>query len=337
MEDKRKNIFSRVIDVFKRISGNSTSRQFGVFLIFVFISGLLWLSMTLNEEVQRDIVCEIKITNVPDSVTFITTPPETVTANVRARGTQLLRYLWGKTPTVEIDFRYFNKNNMLIVSRVDFRTLLQTALGDVQTIQAMSPDTIRNYYTTLPPMRVPVEVCTRVIPNLNTALYGPVVALHDTVEVYAVNSLAADLHSVKTEKITIQGVDKSCVRRVALDVPAGCRVIPDSVDLKITVEPVITKTILLPVRAVNVPENSRVSLNPSKVQVQYRVKRSKLNEVPNIDIIADFGTDSRTRSENRVLIRPRVLNTNVIIAQDSVEYKIRPVTDEEESVNNPNE
>ena len=49
-----------------------------VFLVFVVISAVLWMIMTLNEEIQKDLRCKIEIINKPDSVTMISYLPDAI-------------------------------------------------------------------------------------------------------------------------------------------------------------------------------------------------------------------------------------------------------------------
>ena len=44
---------------------SNVNKQFVVFLFFLFLSGIFWLIMTLNETYERDIKIPLRITNIP--------------------------------------------------------------------------------------------------------------------------------------------------------------------------------------------------------------------------------------------------------------------------------
>ena len=131
----------------KRISGNVFNRQLGVFLIFVVISAVLWLVTTLNEVTQRQVEYKIQITNIPDSVVFVNSPPSDITVNIRGRGSHFIRDLLGFQPALNIDFSAFVKDSRIFVSKKDLTTLIKSDIGDGQQIQDINPDSISVLFT----------------------------------------------------------------------------------------------------------------------------------------------------------------------------------------------
>jgi hypothetical protein len=83
---------------------SSKGRDAMLFLLFVCISGLFWLMLTLDDEMQHDIDLPLVIKDVPPEVTFISNVPSTVQVSLRDRGTSLIEYVWGSTPTISVSY-----------------------------------------------------------------------------------------------------------------------------------------------------------------------------------------------------------------------------------------
>ncbi len=315
---------SRIGGAIKRISGSAFSHQLGIFLIFLAISTLLWMATALNDEVQRQLECDVEVTNVPDSVTFISEPPSTITLNVRGRGTQFMRYLLGARPSISLDFRYYSKDNRFSVSKSNLLELIRNALGDEQSIQAIVPDSIGVYYTSLKPIRLPVKVAVTATTTPAVCLYGAITSQTDSVAVYAIGPVAEKLRYISTEDIRFTDISESTTRRVKMIAPTGCRVIPDSVTVNINVEPIVTEVREVDIVAINVPSSvEQFLLNPSKVHASFRVPRSQRDRLPEVKVVADYNTLSKDYTDKKIGIRTTQLLPNVFLELDSVEYYVK--------------
>lgn len=275
---------------FKRLCGVRFSRNVWTFLIFLFISFLLWLTMTLNEVIKRDVVCQLRYTNVPDSVTFITEPPRDVILNLKARGTQLLKYQFGEKPIIEIDFRYYSHANKISLSNSELRLAAQNAIGAELTIEALSPDTLGSVFTTSEPAHLPVAVNAVIVTAPNSRQFGPVTPLTDTVQVYSVKPLNDRVTYIETEPLKYYNVDKSFVSRVRLIPPSGCRVIPDSIDISVKVETVFARSKNVNIEIINVPGGYSLDLFTTVVKVDYIVPAREVNTQTDIRVVADFNS-----------------------------------------------
>ena len=56
-------------------------KNFLQFALFIGISFIFWFAITLNEEFQFEINYPVKIKDVPDSITLISSPPNTIKIN----------------------------------------------------------------------------------------------------------------------------------------------------------------------------------------------------------------------------------------------------------------
>lgn len=295
------------------------------FLVFIVLSAILWVVQSLNEEIQQDIRCTVKITNVPDSVTRITPIPEAINVSVKARGTQLLKYWWSHTPQISLDYRTYKKTDKIQFGENGMKAFFRNVVGQGSEVLSVTPDSLSITFTSLPGIPLPVKQHVKVETAPQFALVGQPQLLTDSVMLYSVNNSIRNLKSISTQTLVFTDVRKSQVVKVALDLPAGSRAIPDSVEVKFQVEPLISKMRKVAVHPVNVPANMRLVTVPSQVEVYYMVPMSlykKSDSDPHFKIEADYNDIRNTHSE-RIPVEltdvPRDF-TNVYMSVDSVDY-----------------
>ena len=117
--DRLKELLRRAGEAIRSPRG----RDVLMFMLFLFISAVLWGVLALNEEEQYDLRMPVRITHVPDSVTLLSKGPDALTVNLRARGTQLLKMSLGDTPGVNIDFRVYRSGEYMHLSNAELKAL----------------------------------------------------------------------------------------------------------------------------------------------------------------------------------------------------------------------
>lgn len=294
-----------------------------VFCIFLGISAVLWLAMTLNEPVQKDVRCELRIVNCPDTVTRISMMPEAANVNVKTVGTELFMLQLRHNPVIDIDYKHYLKNGEINLSPADMRAAARSLFGQNSQIISINPDTLHLRFTSKPPVRMPVTVDARVSTLPNCAILG-VKSLTDSVMVYSAGAIPDGMRTVTTSPLRLTEVAHSQTVRVRLNTPAGCRAIPDSVDVQINVEPMISRSANVPIRTINVPSNYKLILMPSTVKVNYMQPMSKYDDTkPRFQVTADFNSLDRNFSSPRIHIALTYAKGNFIntyLSTDSVSY-----------------
>lgn len=313
------NFFARIVAALRSSRGHNAM----VFLAFLALSALLWWVMALNDEDQCDVRLPMRITHIPDSVTIITPAPHYAAVSLRAKGSQLLKLNFGRVPTMDIDFRAFRSNGHLRLTDADLKAVARAAL-DGAPVTVVTPDTLNLRYTTTPGQPVALTADVKVTPGPQATLSLPPKLSVDSVLVYSTSPVSVT--SVSTEPVRLSGINRPVTRRVRVIAPAGCRVIPDSVDVTLQVEPLILKELALPIEPANVPLGQKLITFPAKARVSYMIPMSQYNKSkPSIRVVADY-RDIPSGKASRMM-RIRVADTspdmqNVQIHSDSVEYII---------------
>lgn len=298
-----------------------------MFLLFIVISAILWSVMSLNEDEQVDLRMPVEITHVPDSITLISTGPEALNVSLTARGTQILKLSWGNAPTVDIDFRRYRNGSALHLSNADLKALARSASGGSQ-VAFVYPDSLNIPFTTHQGYLLPVEVDYKVTPGPQAALVGRPKLSVDSVRLFLApgRRLRSNIENIVTEPIRINSLDKTTTEKVRLAAPAGGRVIPDSIDVTFTVEPLIMKSRKVVIEPVNVPEGVRLITFPSQIEVFYMVPMSAYADShPQFRVLADYRRINRNAPTKNMKLRlidvPASLQ-NVHLSADSAEYII---------------
>ncbi len=302
-------------------------RNIMVFMIFVVIASVLWVVMTLNEEVQKDVRCRLEIVNCPDSVTMVSYIPDGIDVNVKARGSQLIRYSMGDDPVLTIDYKYFVRGNTLALGSTEMRGVLRNLFGGSAQILAINPDTLCVKFTSRPPVRLPVVVESCIETAATAVMVDEPRAMIDSVSVYSVEPLKASIKSIKTAEIDISGLSETKMMRVKLVAPLGTRVVPDSVDVKIKIEKLVVTNATVNIEAVGVPTGEKLLLFPSQIDVSYLTPLVDYEQSNRgFRVVADYSGIQDNPGAKQVKLRVETLtgchSRNIRLSRDSVSFMV---------------
>lgn len=301
-------------------------RSFLTFMVFLGISAVLWFVLVINDEVQRELRCSVKIVNKPDSVTIISDLPEAINVSVRAKASMLLKHHYASAPTISIDFPTFRHRNRLTLGSTEMRGIVRNIFGASSQVLNVAPDSINLLFTTRKPLRLPVKVDAKTSVSPQCTLSGAIEPLIDSVDVYSLKPLPSNIRYVYTEPIRYDNLDKTEIVAVKLIAPAPeTKVSPSQIDVKIPVEPLISKSRKVIVNPVHVPASLRMSTYPPTVEVYYMVPMSLYNDIsPDFIVEADYD-DVKHAAHSMIPLKLRHIPSefqNVYLSTDSVEYVI---------------
>ncbi|MDE6842931.1 MAG: hypothetical protein K2J24_05340 [Muribaculaceae bacterium] len=316
----------RIRHRWESMKASGSLHNLAVFVVFVAVATMFWLILALNDDSQDSFDTRLVISNIPDSVTFITDPPTQLHVSVRDRGTNLLRTGVMRHPVVNFNFRDYASGGVMRISHSDIVAALKATFGTTAQIASVSVDSLRLAYTTGKGKRVPVVVSADIVPAPGNVLAGPPSSEQKSVHVYAADRSVLDtLTRVFTDRIVRRGIEDPTDVTVPLHQVQGVRMVPDKVKVHIAVEPLIAKESLVSVTAQHVPAEESLLLFPSKVTVRYFVPMSKFSDYePEFEIVVDYNDITRIHS-NRLpvkLQRSPKGAVNAELRQDSVEYTI---------------
>lgn len=321
-----KNVKVSFYKWWKVLRKSTRFRSLITFTVFVGIAALFWVILTLNDSVQDSCIVNLKITNKPDSVTFISDIPKSLHVEVKDKGSSLMRTMWLKKPTVNLNFRELSENGQLICSRSDMMAALKETFGANATILSSSIDSLRLIYTDRPGKNIPVVVSVIANARAGYIVYGNPKADPARVVAYGPREILDTMTRVFTKSYVESDISESRTFNSELKSIPGVRLIPSSIQVSVDVQPLVTKEEMVTVIPENVPNDENLLLFPSTVRVSYYVPMSDFsNDKKAVRAIVDYN-DLANHRGSRLPIRIEPVNNITVVNpklhSDSVEYTL---------------
>lgn len=318
---------SELIKRLKHVIHSTTGKNALVFLVFLCISTVFWFMLALNDEIQREFDIPVELSGVPDSVTLITTPPQSLNVSVKQKGGSLLRFQLGGIPAIKLRYKDFsNHDGRLVMGESQITGAVRSYFGAGTVVTVAKPDSIALAYTTRPGRLLPLKLNVEADVDPRYVINGPITVSSDSVLIYAAEDLPLTFSRVETVRATFTALTDTVVELVKLNLPAGVRGVPSAVKVIIPVEPLIAKTRSIPVEVINVPDDKQVLTFPSEVEISYLIPMSMYNNDDyNVSATADYNKISPLRSVTKIPVElPRLpeVYRSAVQSTDSVEYVV---------------
>lgn len=259
---------------------SAKSREFFVYLLFVFIAAGFWLLQTLDNEYETEVSIPVRLRGVPDNVVITSEPVSEITVRVHDKGTALLNYMFAQRfYPVTLDFEEnLSHDNHVALPTSTFLRSIGSQLGSAARIVSIQPDTLEYYYSEGQAKKVPVMFSGRVSGGrqyyVSDTLFTP-----DSVLVYAVPSVFDTIDTAHTENIDYGQIEDTLHADVRLVAGRGVKFVPDAVKLTLPVDIYTEKTVDVPIEGINFPADKALRAFPSKVKVTFQVPMSLYKDI----------------------------------------------------------
>ena len=293
MFDKQ-NIHLHCLDISKRIKDfllAKKSREFLIFLFFMFVSFSFWLLQVLNDDYETEYTVSLRMKDVPDNVVLTSELPSKMKITLKDRGTVLVNYSLGQgLMPLTLDFaEYSDKGNQVRIPSMTLAKKITAQLSQSTKLVAIKPDTLEFIYTKGAAKTVPVKICGTITPErqyyVSDTIFSP-----DSVRVYAPKSILDTITAAYTKTIDFEEVSDTVRKRVSFASVKGARFIPDYSDLTLKVDVYAEKTVDVPVVGVNFPHDKVLRTFPSKAKVTFQIGLSRFMEVgaDDFQVVVDY-------------------------------------------------
>ena len=289
------------------------------FIVFLVISAVFWLIVALNNEATREFEVPLKINNIPSDVTILSDVPSKISVDIKDKGTSLLRWEWGQTPVIKLDYNQFRFNGRhLSMNNTQLSGIVRSAFGGATNVVEIKPDSLFLSYTTHPGVMKPIVLNESVGTSPQHIISGPIRMSADSVKVFSASTVPAEL-KVRTDSILLSGLTDTTWVYADLVAPGGTKLVPERVRVMIPVEPLVVKKKTVPIEVVDAPDTSRVITFPSSIEISYAVPMSLFNkEDHQIKALARYSPDFRKLP--LTLINVPKTYRNATLTADSVEF-----------------
>lgn len=302
---------------------SSRTRSILLYVSFLIISAIFWCFLTLNRTITIEYEIPVKIMK-PSNVRFLTDVPDSITVTLSERGTTLVKRLFMSSPKLELRFiEYSDGESTFKVDASQLRRAISKQLGRSASIVSILPESFSARYTDQPGKLVPVVLDVEVEPEMLYTRNGTILRDHDSVRVYADSKTLKEITEVYTYHVKETGLTDTLRRRVAISPIKGAVMEPRSIEITIPIEKLVTRTQRVPISVRNAPDNVKVVLFPSNVEVTYRAPISEMHKERSLTVVVDYNNIDLTTKGNKVPIQAGEMPAayeDLRLALDSVEY-----------------
>lgn len=329
MFDKR-NIRAQYLRTLERIRSfllSRLSREFLIFLFFVFVSFCFWLLQVLNDDYETELVVPLRMKNVPENVVLTSELPSELKVTVKDRGTVLVNYFLGRTIyPVTIDFEeYTDKGNQVRIPSSALNKRIVSQLNQSTKLSAVKPDTLEFIYTTGKAKKVPVKLRGEVEAERQYYI-ADAICSPDSVMVYAPREILDTITAAYSEMLAIEGIADTTRQRVSLTPVKGARFTPSYSDVTFLVDMYAEKSVEVPVQGINFPRDKMLRTFPSKVHVAFQIGLSQFKSITSEDftVVVDYEElkDNKEEKCRPVLIQSPASIKHVRMNPQEIDYLI---------------
>ena len=329
MFDKQ-NIHLHCLEISKRIKDfllAKKSREFLIFLFFMFVSFSFWLLQVLNDDYEKEYTVPLRMKNVPENVVLTSELSSNMKITVKDRGTVLVNYSWGqRLLPVNLDFmEYSDKGSHVRIPAMTLAKKITAQLNQSTKLLSVKPDTLEFIYTKGAGKVVPVRMQGTITPErqyyVSDTIFSP-----DSVKVYAPKAILDTISGAYTQPLNLEGVSDMVNQGLAFVPVKGVRFIPDSVDMALKVDVFAEKTVDVPVMGINFPHDKVLRTFPSKVKVTLQIGLSRFMEVGPEDFLVvvdynDLQNEDADKCKLQLMEMPKGVN-HVRMNPKEMEYII---------------
>lgn len=293
--------FKSLYKTIKDFLFSNVNKQFLTFLFFLMLSGIFWLTKTLNETYEREVKVPVQVVGIPKNVVLTSPAVDTVRVTIRDKGWMIVAYLYGeRLPTLSLNFKNFDRGSGGgIISASDIKRLLDQQLEISTTVTSVKPDRLEFFYNNGERKRVPVRWTGRVVPE-QLYFISQVNYMPDSVDVYASPDKLDSIKVIYTEPLNYTGFRDTLTIDANLSHPNDVKVVPDRVEIEFLTDVLTEETIDgVPIQCLNLPEGKILRTFPTRVKVRFVVGASQIRRLRPEDfiVVADYLEISESSSE----------------------------------------
>lgn len=248
-------------------------RRLSILVIFILISGLLWLIIKLSDTYTVTVPFAIHYVDIPASQIVLDNGQE-VNATVTTSGFKLLNYYFSKHKNRKIDIslkevKYkktedlqYSYSSRFIVDKI--AEYLASNANDI-----MLTDDVQNFnMSRLASKKVKIVPATNFSFEKQYNYYGEPTSTPDSITIYGAVDDVNMTKEIKTKVITRKNVNQNIVTRAKINLDNKLNADIDEVEVSVNVEKYTEAEVVVPI---TIPDNVKMHLYPNKASVRYIV------------------------------------------------------------------
>ena len=280
---------------------SNANRDFLVFLFFLGLSGIFWLSLTLNDTYEREFSIPVSVVDIPKNAVLTSDEVDTIKMTIRDKGIILVAYQYGDyLKRLRIPFKNYTRNNGSgSVPAAELQKLVYQQLVSSSKITACKPDKLEFFYNYGTNKKVPVRWSGRVIPE-ELYFISRVDYLPDSVTVYASDEKLDSINMIYTETLNYANFRDTLTISCNLAKIKGVKIVPEKVKINFYTDVLTEENIEgVPIQGINLPDGKALRTFPAKVTVSFVTGVNVFRNLTPDDftVVADYNEIKRHPSE----------------------------------------
>ncbi len=250
---------------------SKSSKEILLFLFFLALSGVFWLSLTLNETYEQEFAVPVSVIEMPKNAVLTSDEVDTVKMTIRDKGIFLISYYYGDyLKNIHYQFRTHTHNNGTgSISAQEIQKLVYQRMFSSSKILSIKPDKLEFYYSFGTNKKVPVRWSGRVIPEelffISRVEYSP-----DSVLIYASEEKLDSINMVYTEQLNYANFRDTLSVDCHLSKIKSVKMVPDHVRVTFLTDVLTEESIEgIPIQGINMPEGKTLRTFPARVTVNF--------------------------------------------------------------------
>lgn len=257
------------------------------FLLFLFLSAILWFVNVLGKERETTFTIPVKFSNVPQNIAIVGQSSSEISVTVKDQGVRLFSYSSHKMAPLNIDIKgpFYQRGELVLSSeKINESIRKYFQLQPTSQIVNIAPDSILLKYETLHKKIVPIKLVSN-ISLMPQYMYSDAPRLSPSqIMVFGPASILDTLQCVRTKLIELENISDSAWYHCELIPTPKVRYTARETKLSLMVEQFTEKKIQLPVLAINCPPHLTIRTFPAMVAVTFTIGLSQYKLFNNNDI-----------------------------------------------------
>ncbi|GAB6976940.1 CdaR family protein [Prevotella falsenii] len=270
-----------IIDIARNFLSKLINKEFLVFLFFLLLSGLFWLTNVLDDYYEEEFTVDLRLAGIPKNVILTDEVDSVVKVVVRDKGYVIGSYIFDDAfRPLFFDFETCNRsNNSGEISLTDIQKMLSQQMYSSTKIVSIKANNLTYTYNHGMHKKVPVRLQGMVVPGegyyLSHAQFAP-----DSVTVYASRKILDSIQYVLTERMEVLNFTEPKVQQVRIAKIKNAKSLPYKVKVQLVPDILTEEYVEVPIHAINVPADKTMRIFPGKVKVKFAVGAHRLRSMP---------------------------------------------------------
>ena len=260
---------SRTTQFFRNLLFSWMNKEFLIFLFFLFLSGVFWMMMALNDTYEREVKIPLYLDKIPKKVVVTSNTEDTLRVTLRDRGFSLAPYVYGGVMPIAVNFNSFDKGNGKgLATSSDLQKLIYQGVFKSTKIVSLKPDHFDFTYNYGESKKVGLRLHSTILSDQSYYI-AKVKFQPEQITIYSDKAKLDSIKYVFTEKMDLRNLSDTVVKVVKLAKTKGVKCVPSEVTVSIYPDVLTEASIEVPITTINTPPGKVLRTFPSRIKVLF--------------------------------------------------------------------